>query len=179
MQRAAGPGHVEGVEGRCQLPGWQRKCKCERVGLKPLSDRFAVVWFHVFNHTLGYSCPPLASQPGCSELAVHSSESRLPARSLARVPVRLLPAQVNKQTSELVFDHLHATAFQHSPLGRTILGPVDNIETINREQLVQYMKTHYRGPRMVSGCAHVPGKGHLAALSEKLLVQGGRSESVV
>jgi hypothetical protein len=29
------------------------------------------------------------------------------------VPVLL---QVNKQTSELVFDHLHATAFQHCPL---------------------------------------------------------------
>jgi len=57
--------------------------------------------------------------------------------------------EVNKQTSELVFDHLHATAFQYSPLGRTILGPVANIKSINREQLVQYMKTHYRGPRMV------------------------------
>jgi hypothetical protein len=59
------------------------------------------------------------------------------------------PAQVNKQSSELVFDHLHATAFQFSPLGRTILGPVENIKSLTREQLVAYMKTHYRGPRMV------------------------------
>jgi hypothetical protein len=51
---------------------------------------------------------------------------------------------VNKQTSELVFDHLHATAFQHSPLGRTILGPEQNIRTINRQDLVDYMNTHYR-----------------------------------
>lgn len=58
-------------------------------------------------------------------------------------------SQVNKQTSELVFDHLHATSFQFSPLGRTILGPVENIKSINRDQLVSYMKTHYRGPRMV------------------------------
>lgn len=63
--------------------------------------------------------------------------------------------QVNKQTSELVFDHLHATAFQFSPLGRTILGPVDNIKSINRQMLVDYMKTHYRGPRMV-GAASQP-----------------------
>ncbi len=48
-----------------------------------------------------------------------------------------------------MFDHLHATAFQYSPLGRTILGPVENIKSINRDQLVEYMKTHYRGPRMV------------------------------
>ena len=59
--------------------------------------------------------------------------------------------QVNKQTSELVFDHLHATAFQYSPLGRTILGPVENIKSLTRDDLVSYMKTHYRGPRMVSG----------------------------
>lgn len=49
------------------------------------------------------------------------------------------PAQVNKQTSELVFDHLHATAFQFSPLGRTILGPEDNIRNISRQDLVDYM----------------------------------------
>lgn len=55
--------------------------------------------------------------------------------------------QVNKQTSELVFDHLHATAFQHSPLGRTILGPEQNIRTINRQDLVEYMNTHYRCDR--------------------------------
>jgi len=61
--------------------------------------------------------------------------------------------EVNKQTSELVFDHLHATAFQHSPLGRTILGPEQNIRTINRQDLVDYMNTHYRGPRMVLAAA--------------------------
>eukprot|EP00878_Enallax_costatus_P045215 GHUV01054229.1.p1 GENE.GHUV01054229.1~~GHUV01054229.1.p1 ORF type:complete len:117 (-),score=22.10 GHUV01054229.1:178-528(-) len=47
--------------------------------------------------------------------------------------------QVNKQTSELVFDHLHATAFQFSPLGRTILGPEENIRNISRQDLVDYM----------------------------------------
>jgi processing peptidase subunit beta len=51
---------------------------------------------------------------------------------------------VNKQTSELVFDHLHATAFQHSPLGRTILGPEANIRSISRQDLVEYMAAHYR-----------------------------------
>lgn len=53
-------------------------------------------------------------------------------------------SQVNKQTSEVVFDQLHATAFQHSPLGRTILGPEANIRTIQRKDLVDYMATHYR-----------------------------------
>jgi processing peptidase subunit beta len=61
--------------------------------------------------------------------------------------------EVNKQTSELVFDHLHATAFQHSPLGRTILGPEANIRSLTRQDLVDYMAAHYRGPRMVLAAA--------------------------
>lgn len=32
--------------------------------------------------------------------------------------------EVDKQYEEVVFDHLHAVAFQKQPLGRTILGPV-------------------------------------------------------
>lgn len=70
-------------------------------------------------------------------------------------PTRLHPPQVNKQTSELVFDHLHATAFQHSPLGRTILGPEGNIRTISRANLVDYMAAHYRwgSGRGASCCA--------------------------
>lgn len=52
---------------------------------------------------------------------------------------------------EVIFDHLHATAFQHSPLGRTILGPAENIRAINRDDLADYISTHYTGPRMVSG----------------------------
>ncbi|MEW5299529.1 MAG: hypothetical protein WDW36_002537 [Sanguina aurantia] len=73
--------------------------------------------------------------------------------------------EVNKQNSELVFDHLHATAFQHSPLGRTILGPVDNIKSINRDQLVQYMKTHYRGPRIVLAAAGAVDHDQLVKLA--------------
>ncbi|KAJ9533109.1 hypothetical protein QJQ45_018206 [Haematococcus lacustris] len=73
--------------------------------------------------------------------------------------------EVNKQTSELVFDHLHATAFQFSPLGRTILGPVENIKSINRDQLVSYMKTHYRGPRMVLAAAGAVNHAELVKLA--------------
>mmetsp|Transcript_16787 Transcript_16787/g.28783 ORF Transcript_16787/g.28783 Transcript_16787/m.28783 type:complete len:497 (-) Transcript_16787:221-1711(-) len=75
--------------------------------------------------------------------------------------------EVNKQTSELVFDHLHATAFQFSPLGRTILGPVENIQSLTREQLVGYMKTHYRGPRMVLAAAGAVNHDELVKLASE------------
>ena len=36
-----------------------------------------------------------------------------------------------------------------TPLGRTILGPTGNIKSISRDDIVQYINTHYKGPRMV------------------------------
>ncbi|KAL3643878.1 hypothetical protein CASFOL_011810 [Castilleja foliolosa] len=57
--------------------------------------------------------------------------------------------EVEGQEGEVIFDHLHATAFQHTPLGRTILGPAENIKTINKEHLRNYISTHYTAPRTV------------------------------
>ncbi|KAJ4707343.1 Mitochondrial processing peptidase beta subunit [Melia azedarach] len=57
--------------------------------------------------------------------------------------------EVEGQTEEVIFDHLHATAFQYTPLGRTILGPAQNIKTITKEHLQNYIRTHYTAPRMV------------------------------
>ncbi|XP_028099677.1 probable mitochondrial-processing peptidase subunit beta, mitochondrial [Camellia sinensis] len=56
---------------------------------------------------------------------------------------------VEGQTEEVIFDHLHATAFQHTPLGRTILGPAQNVRTITKDHLQKYILTHYTTSRMV------------------------------
>lgn len=50
---------------------------------------------------------------------------------------------------EVVFDHLHATAFQGTPLARTILGPASNIASIQRSDLADYIAKNYTAPRMV------------------------------
>ena len=57
--------------------------------------------------------------------------------------------EVNKMQEEVIFDHLHATAFQNTGLGRTILGPEENIRSLTRDDLEGYVKTHYTAPRMV------------------------------
>ena len=54
----------------------------------------------------------------------------------------------------MVFDHLHATAFQHTSLGHTILGPAENIQKLTRGDLADYIATHYTAPRMVRRCLH-------------------------
>eukprot|EP00485_Elphidium_margaritaceum_P010884 CAMPEP_0202691746 /NCGR_PEP_ID=MMETSP1385-20130828/6370_1 /ASSEMBLY_ACC=CAM_ASM_000861 /TAXON_ID=933848 /ORGANISM="Elphidium margaritaceum" /LENGTH=543 /DNA_ID=CAMNT_0049347193 /DNA_START=94 /DNA_END=1725 /DNA_ORIENTATION=- len=56
---------------------------------------------------------------------------------------------------ELIFDHLHENCFQDCALGRTILGPVDNIKRITRKDLLEYINTYYTADNMVvvaTGC---------------------------
>ena len=36
--------------------------------------------------------------------------------------------EVDTNLQEVVFDHLHSIAYQGTPLGRTILGPTENIK---------------------------------------------------
>jgi processing peptidase subunit beta len=57
--------------------------------------------------------------------------------------------QVQGMMEEVIFDHLHAAAFQGHPLGDTILGPEENIRSISKKDLEQYISTHYTCPRMV------------------------------
>ena len=61
--------------------------------------------------------------------------------------------EVNKLNEELVLDHLHETAFQGTGLGRTILGPEANIRSLTRNDLIDYIETHYTAPRMVIAAA--------------------------
>jgi len=75
--------------------------------------------------------------------------------------------EVDKQLEEVVFDHLHATAFMNQPLGRTILGPKENIASIQRQDLVDYINTNYTADRMVLvGAGGIP-HGELVKLAEK------------
>ena len=75
--------------------------------------------------------------------------------------------EVDKQMEEVVFDHLHATAFQGQPLGRTILGPKENIASIQRDDLVNYIKQNYTAERMVLvGAGGIPHQ-QLVELAEK------------
>lgn len=48
--------------------------------------------------------------------------------------------EVEKVEEEVVFDNLHYTAFQTSPLGRTILGTEENIKNMTRDLIVNYIQ---------------------------------------
>lgn len=48
--------------------------------------------------------------------------------------------EVEKVHEEVVFDNLHYTAYQTSPLGRTILGSEQNIQEMTRDRIVNYIQ---------------------------------------
>ncbi|ODV89315.1 hypothetical protein CANCADRAFT_137170 [Tortispora caseinolytica NRRL Y-17796] len=75
--------------------------------------------------------------------------------------------EVDKQYEEVVFDHLHAVAFQGQPLGRTILGPKENIMSISKKDLSDYIAQNYTGDRMVLAAAGAVDHEALVALAEK------------
>lgn len=75
--------------------------------------------------------------------------------------------EVNKLYDEVVFDHLHAVAFQGQPLGRTILGPIENIKAITKTELSNYIKYNYKADRMVLVGAGSVDHKELVKLAEK------------
>ena len=74
---------------------------------------------------------------------------------------------------EVVFDHLHSIAYTGTPLGRTILGPAKNIKSISRDDLVHYINTHYKGPRMVLAGAGGVNHKDLCSMAEKYFAKIG------
>jgi processing peptidase subunit beta len=75
--------------------------------------------------------------------------------------------EVEKVEEEVVFDNLHYTAYQTSPLGRTILGTEDNIKNMTREQIVNYIQANYVASRMVVVAAGPVNHDEFAGMVEK------------
>lgn len=61
--------------------------------------------------------------------------------------------EIDQIQEEVLFDYLHGTAFQDSPLARTILGPVENIKSLTPADLKAYIAQHYKPHRMVLAAA--------------------------
>uniref|UniRef100_A0A0K0DIR5 Mitochondrial-processing peptidase subunit beta n=1 Tax=Angiostrongylus cantonensis TaxID=6313 RepID=A0A0K0DIR5_ANGCA len=75
--------------------------------------------------------------------------------------------EVEQNFQEVVFDHLHTGAFEGNSLSMTILGPVENINSIKREDLINYIQTHYRSGRMVLSAAGGVNHKEVVGLAEK------------
>ncbi|CAB1314791.1 unnamed protein product [Coregonus sp. 'balchen'] len=61
--------------------------------------------------------------------------------------------EVEGSLQDVCLDLLHATAFQGTPLGHSVLGPSQNARTLSRQDLVDFISSHYKAPRMVLAAA--------------------------
>ena len=75
--------------------------------------------------------------------------------------------EVSKQYEEVILDELHSTAFMGTGLGRTILGPDENIRNLTRNDLQSYINTHYTANRFVIAGAGAVDHKQLVDLTEK------------
>ena len=57
--------------------------------------------------------------------------------------------QSNDTPDDIIFDWLQETAYPDQPYGRSILGPVNNVKNFSREDLVNFVQTHYNADRMI------------------------------
>lgn len=74
--------------------------------------------------------------------------------------------EIDQIHEEVLFDYLHGTAFQDSPLARTILGPVENIKSLKPADLKEYVAEHYKPHRMVLAAAGDVDHDEMVALAK-------------
>ncbi|KAM3572705.1 hypothetical protein VYU27_005285 [Nannochloropsis oceanica] len=61
---------------------------------------------------------------------------------------------------QLLFEHLHATAFQDTPLAQPIAGSPETVANLHRSSLIDFMKGNFTGSRMaVAGTGGVTAEG--------------------
>ncbi|XP_077181544.1 cytochrome b-c1 complex subunit 1, mitochondrial [Paroedura picta] len=75
--------------------------------------------------------------------------------------------EIDGNLSSVVFDYLHTTAYQGTALGQTVEGTSNNAKTLSRANLVEYIETHFKAPRMVLAAAGGVSHKELVDLAEQ------------
>jgi len=69
---------------------------------------------------------------------------------------------------DIIFDWLQEKAYPEQPLGRTILGPADRIQTVQRGDLAQFVNENYGPEQMILSAAGDVDHAQIVAMAEKL-----------
>lgn len=70
---------------------------------------------------------------------------------------------------ETLFDYLHSIAYQNTPLGQTVAGPLENIEALSSQDLKYYHETHFKSSRTVLAASGGVTQNELHELANKHL----------
>lgn len=74
---------------------------------------------------------------------------------------------VESKLQEVVFERLHQTAYRGTSMARPILGSEENIKSISKADIENYVKSHYVAPRMSLIAAGGVDHAKLVTLAEK------------
>lgn len=77
--------------------------------------------------------------------------------------------EVEANVEDVVFDYLHATAYQGTPLGQTVLGPRQNIQSLTPNDLKYYIDTHFKASRIVLAASGGVKHNELVQLADQHL----------
>ncbi len=69
---------------------------------------------------------------------------------------------------DVVFDDYQDTIYKDQPLGRSILGPIENIKKMTRDDIFEYMNNGYTAPRMVFSVSGNIEHSDVMTVAEKL-----------
>ncbi|CAD5229418.1 unnamed protein product [Bursaphelenchus okinawaensis] len=101
-----------------------------------------------------------------SDILLHSVYSKYHVENEKQVIIRE-SEEIDQIMQEVVFDRLHLGAFDGCSMARPILGSIENIKKMTREDLVNYVNTYYKGPKMVLAAAGGVDHDNLVDLASK------------
>jgi len=87
--------------------------------------------------------------------------------------------EIDSDPEEVVFDHLHATAYQETPLSMSALGTSENVASITKSDLLNYTSSHFSTPRIVLAGAGGVDHDTLVRLAEENFTTLSTSENEV
>lgn len=76
-------------------------------------------------------------------------------------------AQTNDAPDDVIFDLFHEVAYPEQSFGRSILGTVEHIKAVSREQILRYVDDNYFAGNMTLACAGQIGHDEVQEIAKK------------
>jgi predicted Zn-dependent peptidase len=85
--------------------------------------------------------------------------------------------QTEDTPDDIVFDHLQAAAFPDQPVGRSILGSIENVSGMGRETLADFMTQHYQASKLILCAAGAVDHQNLVNLAREHFGDVGQGDA--
>ena len=85
----------------------------------------------------------------------------------------------NDTPDDLVFDYFNQAAYPDQPLGRSILGTAEKVQSFTSAHVLDYMRQNYQAANMVISAAGAVHHSDFLALCEKLFVEIGSNPAPI